>query len=69
MQKSTEVDLRTWLGNILKAEDLKDMTELNKSGRYWKLGFRDEAKAKFISMTYKDKEHDGQSFKPFLMDL
>ena len=63
LEKSTETEMRDWLQNILEKEIYTDMTEIKKTGKFWMLGFKDEAQARQIAEKYRDKTHDSKTFK------
>ena len=64
LYKSTEGEIKEWLQKLFTEQDYKDITELKKVGKSWLLGFKDEAKTKYISTNYREKKHDGHTFKP-----
>ena len=67
--KSTEEELRKWLQILLTENDYKDMTDLKRAGKFWNVGFKDEAKARYIAMTYKEKSCEGLTFKGYTLDI
>ena len=68
-QDSSERDLREWLKKLFGDKDFQDIKETEKATKTWKIGFSDEAKARYIVMTYKDKQQEGKAFRATTFDF
>ena len=67
--KSSEKEFRDWLEKSLGEKDIKEVTDIKKVGKAWRVGFKDEEKAKHMALTHKDKKSDGIGFKAMTFDI